>query len=137
MLGKEIEEIPLRHQCNELAARGQPGEIRKLVFSIPEEGADGGCALMGQPHELVQKPKLAHELEGGGVDGVATKIAQEVGMLLQHHHVDAGAREQEAEHEPARPSADNAAPGGQLSLCLDRAAARGHTLVWRLTHTPP
>ena len=50
---------------------------------------------------------------------VAAEVVQKIGMLLQHDHVDAGAREQKAEHETARPAANNATPGGQL---LDRCA---------------
>src|SRR5438874_11511440 len=114
MLGEEIEKIPLRHQRNELAARRQPAEIRKGVFAIPEERADGGCPLMRQLKKPIEQPKLADELERRWMDGVAAEVAQEVGMLLQHHEVDAGTREQKAEHEPARPSANNAAPRGQL-----------------------
>ena len=53
------------------------------------------------------------------MNGVAAEIAQEVGMFLQHHHIDARTREQKAEHETARPAANNATPGGQL---LDRCA---------------
>ena len=37
-------------------------------------------------------------LEGRGMNGVAAKVAQEVGVLLEHDDVDAGARQQEAEH---------------------------------------
>ena len=37
------------------------------------------------------------------MDGVAAKVAQEVGVLLEHDDVDAGARQQEAEHQPAGP----------------------------------
>ena len=35
-------------------------------------------------------------------------------MLFQHDHVDAGAREQEAEHHAGRPAAGDAACGGDL-----------------------
>src|SRR5262249_44110352 len=63
VLGQEIEEIPLRHQRNELAARGQPREIRKGVFAIPEEGTDGRCPLVGKPEKLIEQAELAHELE--------------------------------------------------------------------------
>ena len=74
--------------------------------------ADGGCALMGQPQELVQKPKLAHELERRWMDGIAAEVAQEIGVLLQHDHIDPGACEQEAQHHPARAAAHNATPDG-------------------------
>jgi hypothetical protein len=35
-------------------------------------------------------------------------------MFLEHDDVDAGAREQEAEHEPARSPTDDAATRGEL-----------------------
>ena len=37
------------------------------------------------------------------MDGVAAEVAQEVGVLLQHDHIDAGTGEQEAEHHPGGP----------------------------------
>ena len=41
LLGQEIEEVPLRHQRDELAAGRQVGEIREGVFAAAEECADG------------------------------------------------------------------------------------------------
>ena len=43
------------------------------------------------------------------MDRVAAEVAQEVGVLLEHHDVDAGARQQQAEHHAGRPAADDAA----------------------------
>ena len=51
------------------------------------------------------------------MNGVAAEIAQEIGMLLEHDDVDAGAREQKAQHEPARPAADDATARGNLLGC--------------------
>ena len=48
---------------------------------------------------------------------VAAEIAEEVGMLLQHDDVDPGARQQKAEHEPARAAADDATARGELLGC--------------------
>ena len=36
------------------------------------------------------------------MDGVAAEVAQEVGVLLEHHDIDAGARQQIAEHHAGR-----------------------------------
>ncbi len=82
----------------------------------PKNALKVGRLLVRQLEELVEQAELAHHVEGRGMDGVAAEIAQEVGVLLEHDHVDAGARQQEAEHEPARPTADDAATGGDL-LC--------------------
>jgi hypothetical protein len=40
---------------------------------------------------------------------VAAKVAQKVGMLFEHEHFHALAREQEPEHHPGRPASGNAA----------------------------
>ena len=108
-LGEEIEEVPLRHEGNELAARRQVAEIREVVLAVAEERGDGGLLVVRQLEELVEQAELAHDLEGRGMNGVAAEIAQEIGVLLEHDDVDAGAREQEAEHHPARSAADDAA----------------------------
>ena len=58
---------------------------------------------MRQFQEVVDQPEFVHHLQRGGMHGVAAKIAEEVGVLFQHHDVDAGASEQVAEHH-ARPA---------------------------------
>ncbi len=114
VLGKEIEKIPLRHQRNELAAGRQMGEIRKRVFAVAEERADGRRFLMRQLEKLVEQAELAHDVERRGMDGIAAEVAQEVGVFLEHDDIDAGAREQKTQHEAAWASADDGAPGGEL-----------------------
>ena len=75
----------------------------------------------GYDEPVVKQPKLVHHLERRGMDRVAAKIAQEVGMLLEHRDVDAGAREQKAEHHAGRPAVDDAAAH----------VGRGHTPMSR------
>ena len=43
------------------------------------------------------------------MDRVAAKVAQEVGVLLQDHDLDAGTRQKIAEHHPGGAAADDAA----------------------------
>ena len=74
--------------------------------------------------ERVEQPKLVHHLHGGRMHGVAAKVAQEVAVLLQHHHIDAGAREQEAQHHAGRPAAGDAAASGDVGSCYSAAQAR-------------
>jgi hypothetical protein len=114
LLGEEIEEVPLRHQCNELAAGRQMGEIREGIFVTAKDRADIDLLLVRQLEERVEQAELAHDFEGRGMNGVAAEVAQEVGMLLEHDDVHAGTREQEAEHHPAGPAADDAATRGNL-----------------------
>src|SRR5262252_2454585 len=107
VIGEEVEEIPLRHQRDELAAGRQVGEIRESKSPTTEICADAAGFLVRQLEELVEQTELAHHVEGRGMDGVAAEVAQEVAVLLEHDDVDARAREQEAEHEPAGPAADD------------------------------
>jgi len=46
------------------------------------------------------------------VNGVAPKIAQKIGVFLQNNDVDAGARQQKAQHHSRRPAAGNSATRG-------------------------
>jgi hypothetical protein len=50
-----------------------------------------------------------HYFESRGMNGVAAKVAQEIAVLLQHHDINAGARQQETEHHAGRAAADDAA----------------------------
>ena len=53
--------------------------------------------------------ELDHQLKRRGMNRVAAKIAEEIGVLLQHRHMNAGAREQKPEHHPGRAAAGYAA----------------------------
>ena len=65
--------------------------------------------LMRQFQEPVDQPEFVHHLQRRGMHGVAAEIAEEVGVLLQHHDVDPGAAQEIAEHHAGRPAADDAA----------------------------
>ena len=70
---------------------------------------------MRELEEAVEQAELVEELEGGGMDGVAAEVAEEVGVLFEHGDGDAGAGEEIAEHDAGRASANDAA-GGVLDL---------------------
>jgi hypothetical protein len=70
--------------------------------------------VVRQLQEVVEEAELTHDIQGGWMNGVAAKVAQEVGVLLEHDDVDTRTREQEAEHEAAGSTADHAAPGRNL-----------------------
>ena len=72
--------------------------------------------VVGQLEELVEQAEFVHQFEGRRMDRVAAEIAQEIAVLLQHDDIDAGARQQEAEHHPGRPAAGDAALRGER-LC--------------------
>src|SRR5262249_25395552 len=88
--------------------------------------------------EFLQQTELVHELESRRVDGVTAKIAQKILMLLQHHHLDAGAREQEAEHHAATPPAGDGT-GGLDFFGYRRVHCRGVRglllILWKRHHS--
>ena len=67
---------------------------------------------MRQFQKRLDQAQFAHQLERRGMNRVAAEIAEEVRMLLQHHDVDAGAREQKSEHHSRRSAAGDAALRG-------------------------
>ncbi len=94
--GQEIEEVPLRHQGDEFAARRQVAEIRQLEVFVADLAAQRLDLLMRQLQELVdQANSLIRQLERRRVNRVPAEIAEEIRVLLEHYDVDAGAREQE------------------------------------------
>ena len=50
--------------------------------------------LMRQLQEAVDQAEFIHHLQRRGMHGVAAKIPEEIGVLFQHHGVDAGAPQQ-------------------------------------------
>jgi len=67
-----------------------------------------------QFQEFIQQTEFMHQLERRGMDRVAAKIAQEVRVFFQHDDIDAGTREQEAEHHAGRTAADDATTGREM-----------------------
>ncbi len=111
MLGEEIEKIPLRHQRDVFAMRRQVREIDHTHALIADLRGQPFDLLMRELQKFFEQAKLEHQLQRGRMDRVAAEIAKEVGMLFQHHHVNAGAGQEKAEHHPGRAAARNAAPG--------------------------
>jgi hypothetical protein len=60
----------------------------------------------------LEQPKLCHDLKGRRVNGVAAEVAEEIGVLLQHHHLDAGAGEQVTKHHAGGSASGDAAARG-------------------------
>src|ERR1700760_4266051 len=48
-----------------------------------------------------------HQLEGGGMNGIAAEVAVEIGVLFEHGDLAAGACQQIAGHHPGRATAHN------------------------------
>ncbi|SRR6266702_1830612 len=111
MGGEEVEEVPLGHEGDELGCGGEVGEVGHGDRDAADGEAEGGKLLVGEGEEGFEEAELVHELEGGGVDGVAAEVAEEVFVLLEDGDIDAGAGEEEAEHHAGRASANNATGG--------------------------
>ena len=74
-----------------------------------ELAGDAVQQLVRHRREPVGEAQLVEQREGGRVDGVAAKIAQEVGVLLQHGDLDPGTGHQQAEDHPGGTTADDEA----------------------------
>ena len=52
-----------------------------------------------------------HQLQSGGMDRVAAKVAQKIGVFFEDHDIDACAGQQETHHHPCRTTAGDTATG--------------------------
>jgi hypothetical protein len=111
--GDEIQEIPLRHQADEFAVNREVGEVGDGYGEIVDGGAKRVELLMWDAQEIIEEAELVHQLEGGGVNGVAAKIAEKVGVFFEDDDLDACACEQEAEHHAGGAASSDAAGGLQ------------------------
>ena len=101
----------MRHQRDELAPGRQVGEIRDLDAGVADPALELAHLLVRPREELLEQAELIHHLQRRRMNGVAAKVAQEIAVLLEHHDLDAGARQEQAEHHPGRPAAGNGAGG--------------------------
>ena len=63
LLPDKIEEVPLRHERQELAVRWQLREVGKCHGSIPKLCVQQASFLMGQFEETLQHPEFIHNFE--------------------------------------------------------------------------
>ncbi len=110
MIGEKIEEVPLRHQRNELALRRQALEMTNGRAVASDLQRHGFHLRMRKPEEFIEQAKLVNHFQRRGMNGIAAEIAQEILVLFQHRDADAGARQEEAEHHPGGAAAGDAAP---------------------------
>ena len=89
-------------------------KIRNAEQGAGECGADAAEFLMGLAKEFVEEAQFVHQLQGGRMDGVTAKIAEEIGVFFQDDDIDASPGEKKAEDHAGGTTADDAAAGGQL-----------------------
>ncbi len=75
---------------------GRCGEIGKDDALVADLSGDLAHLLVRTLEEVIEDAELVHHLERRGMDGVAAEVAQEIGVLFQHHDIDAGAGEQKS-----------------------------------------
>ena len=111
LVAQEIEEIPLRHEGDEGVVRLEAAQIRDPDLGAAEQAVHFLQLLVRQFQKFVDQAEFMHHLQRRGMHGIAAKIPEEIGVLFQHHRLDAGAAEQIAEHHAGRAAADDAAAG--------------------------
>ena len=72
-----------------------------------DDAAQFAHFLMGSLEEFVKQPELVHQFQRGRMNGVATKIAQEIGMFFQ---------DDDLERRRAREESRASFPPGRLQL---------------------
>jgi len=106
--GEEVEEVPLRHEGDVFGDGGEVGEVGHYELAVADGDGHPADFGVGELEEAVEEAELVEELQGGGVDGVAAEVAEEVGVFFEDGDGDARAGEEEAEHDAGGASADDA-----------------------------
>src|SRR5690242_9536387 len=109
LFGDEIQEIPLRHERDELAPRREVREVADR-YGYAADGSGQLRELLMRPlQKLIKHAELMHDLQRGGMNGIAAEISQEIGVLLEDQHFDARTGQQESQHQSGRAAARDAA----------------------------
>src|SRR5206468_12390811 len=83
VIGEKIKKIPLRHERDEFATRGKFSEISDWHDLAIHHTSQLAHFLMRLFQELVEQPKVMHQLERRCMTSIATKIAVEVRVFFQ------------------------------------------------------
>src|SRR5207245_9261114 len=84
---------------------GEVGERERGVADLPPQLAD---LLMRQLQEFIEQAELIEDLQRRRMDGVAAKIAKEIGVFLEDFHADTRSGQQEPEHHARRSATGDA-----------------------------
>src|SRR5665213_1417316 len=125
--GEEIQEIPLRHQRDELALRRQMAEVDHRNALGAHLECEPRHLVVRNLQKFVEQAELVHQLEGRGVHGVTAEVAEEVLVLLKHGDVDSGTRQQKAQHYSGRSAAGDGAARGDRPGHAQKQAPRSAT----------
>ena len=92
---------------------GQVGEIRQADGIVPDLSRQMAHFLMRTLEKIVENAQFVHDFERRGMNRVAAKIAQKVGMLLQHDNIHSHAGQQKTQHHASRTASGDTALGTQ------------------------
>src|SRR6266542_2401564 len=98
--------------------------MRARALDLSRVGAEPGDVLVREREVTIEERKLATHDEGRGVNGVAAKRPEKIGVFLEDEHLHAGAGEQETEHHAGRAAARHATRVA-LPRLVDRSAQVG------------
>ncbi len=104
----QVEEIPLRHECDVGELGPEPSQGGQLDDAVIGPDRQVVRLAVRQGVEFLGQAQLVEHLESRGMDRVSPEVAQEVGVLLQERHVHARAGEEQSQHGPGgAPSGDH------------------------------
>src|SRR5690606_5555572 len=86
----------------------KPGEIDRLDAVAAEHHVQATHLVMRKRQEVLLEAEFGEQVDRRRVDGVTAEVTEEVGVLLEHHHVDARLREKEPERGAGRAPAPDA-----------------------------
>jgi hypothetical protein len=132
LCGEEVEEVPLGHEGDEFCVGGYVTEIGDGKRLAADDEGEVGDLLVREGEKGVEDAQLVHEIEGGGMDGVAAEVAKEVFVFFKDGDVNPLAGEQEAKHDTGGPSTDDAAGSGERGLVcgMVHGGMRVARVVW-------
>jgi hypothetical protein len=107
LVGHEVEKTALGHQRDIGKACAQVAEVGHRLHPGRAGEAHRPDLAVRQLEEPVRQAQLVQQLERGRMDGVAAEIAVEVAVRLQQGDGHAATCQQEGQHDPRRPAANN------------------------------
>src|SRR5215213_4798476 len=81
-LGQDVQKVPLRHESYVLMRSWDLGQIRNVVGARVQLDAYPLNPARWQRGKLRAQTEFVQQGEGGGMNGVAAEIAEEISMLL-------------------------------------------------------
>ena len=105
-VGDQVQQIPLRHHRDiGMRLRPEATEVDEGVQLAVDVELPPLDDAVRQPVEPFEQAELVEQAHGDRVHGVAAEVTQEVGVLLQHGHLDAcaGQHQPQKQSRPGRP----------------------------------